>query len=165
MGAMTIVLYVENEENDVLFMRRAFKREGLEDRLRVVASGREAIGYLTGQALHANRELYPFPVLLLLDLNLPAMSGFELLAWLRRQAQLPLRDLPVVIFSSSARPEDRKRAHELGANEYLQKPTSGAQFLLVAQELRRNWLDSPRCLNAFDPQSGLNVSGNKSEGE
>jgi CheY-like chemotaxis protein len=140
---MITVLYVENEENDVLFMRRAFKREGLEGCLRIVATGREAMSYLTGEASHADRELYPFPVLLLLDLNLPAISGFEMLSWLRQQPQSHLRELPVVIFSSSARVEDRMRAQELGASDYLQKPTSGAQFLQVVQELKRKWLAPP----------------------
>jgi CheY-like chemotaxis protein len=140
MGVLITVLYVENEENDVIFMRRAFKLAGLDNCLRVVESGREAMDYLTGQAPYADRELNPLPFLLLVDLNLPAMSGFELLSWLRQQPQL--RELPVVIFSSSARTDDLNRAYELGANDYVQKPSSGAQFLEMVKRLKLKWLAS-----------------------
>src|SRR5687768_13587712 len=99
----------------------------LDKCLRTVADGREAISYLMGQAPYADRDLYPFPAVLLMDLNLPAISGFELLRWLREQPQW--QQLPVVVFSSSARAEDMKRGRELGVNDYMQKPTSGAQFV------------------------------------
>jgi len=138
MADLITVLYVENEENDVFFMRRAFKLSGLDDCLRVVGSGREAMDYLMGEAPYTNRELNPLPALALVDLNLPAMSGFELLSWLRQQPKL--RELPVVIFSSSARTEDLTRAHELGANDYVQKPSSGAQFLEMVKRLKSKWL-------------------------
>jgi CheY-like chemotaxis protein len=137
---MITVLYVENEENDVLFMRRAFKQAGLENCLRALPNAREAMAYLSGQPPYLDRVLHPFPTLLILDLNLPAMSGFELLQWLRQQPDL--KQVPVVIFSSSARAEDMRRAHELGANDYLQKPTSGAQFLEAVQALKPKWIDS-----------------------
>jgi CheY-like chemotaxis protein len=135
---MITVLYVENEENDVLFMQRAFKRAGLESCLRPVPDGRAAMGYLTGQVPYADRTIHPLPILIMVDLSLPAISGFELLNWLRQQPQF--KTLPVVVFSSSARAEDIKRAYELGANDYVQKPTSGAQFVEVVQDLRKKWL-------------------------
>ena len=137
---MITVLYVENEENDVLFMRRAFNRVGLEGCLRPVSDARSAMRYLVGEVPYSDRTAHPFPVLLLMDLNLPALSGFELLHWLREQPQL--QQLPVVIFSSSARPEDIERAQTLGAHDYLQKPRSGSEFVEVAQRLRDKWLVS-----------------------
>lgn len=135
---MTTVLYVENEENDVLFMRRAFKQAGLIESLRAVPSSREAMDYLSGRAPFQNRGLHPFPALLLMDLSLPSISGFDLLRWVRAQPQL--QELIVVVFSSSARPEDLKRARELGANDYFQKPTSGSQFVEVVRGLQQKWL-------------------------
>lgn len=70
---------------------------------------------------------------MLLDLNLPSISGFDLLRWMRQEPSL--KELPVVIFSSSGRPEDRSQAKELGADDYLLKPVSGAQFRDVARGL------------------------------
>ena len=135
---MTTVLYVENEENDVLFMRRAFKHAGLDGCLRPLPDARSATRYLTGEAPYSDRAANPLPGLLLMDLNLPAISGFELLGWLQQQPQL--LHLRIVIFSSSARSEDIKRARELGAHDYLQKPTSGSQFVEIVQGLREKWL-------------------------
>lgn len=135
---MVTVLYIENEENDILFMRRALKLAGLDGALRAAPDGRDAKLYLMGEGPYADRALYPLPDLLLMDLNLPAISGFELLAWLRQQPRF--QELPVVIFSSSARPEDMKRARELGAHDYLQKPTSGAHFGEIVEQLKQKWL-------------------------
>ena len=134
---MITLLYVENDENDVLFMRRGLKLAGLEDCLRSLPDGRAAQSYLMGEAPYADRTLHPFPGLLLMDVNLPAISGFELLGWTRQQPQF--REVPIVVFSSSAWPKDIKRAFELGANDYLQKPTSGSQFVDVARKLKQMW--------------------------
>ena len=132
------VLYVEDEEDDVFFMRNAFKRIGVEDRFHAVEDGERAINYLSGQEPYANREDHPLPTFVLLDLNLPVRSGFEVLEWLRSQPQF--EKLPVVIFSSSGRLEDRQRAEKLGATDYLLKPTSGSQFLEMARQLNETWL-------------------------
>jgi len=148
---MRIVLYVEDEESDVYFMRRSFCRAGLEECLRVVVDGQAAIDYLAGQGLFANRQKYPLPAVVLLDLNLPTVSGFQVLQWIREQP--PLRQLPVVIFSSSARAEDRLRATELGANDYLEKPDSGLDFGAVLEALQRKWLPPPITPGRYDPGS------------
>jgi CheY-like chemotaxis protein len=78
---------------------------------------------------------------ILLDLNLPLVSGFEVLKWLRQQP--PYEALPVVVFSSSARGEDQQKATELGANAYVQKPSSGLDFVDVVQQLKQQWLAMP----------------------
>lgn len=134
------VLYAEDEPDDVFFMRAAFKRAGLPRELHAVGDGEQAIGYLAGHGPYSDRERHPPPDLVLLDLNLPIRSGFEVLAWIRSQADL--RGLAVVIFSSSGRPEDRNRAAELGATAYLQKPMSGGEFVAIAQLLGERWLAS-----------------------
>jgi CheY-like chemotaxis protein len=135
------VLYVEDEEFDVFFMRRAFGRAGLEgSSLMVVSDGQEAINYLAGRGRYADRHQFPVPALVLLDLNLPLVSGFQTLEWVRKQPEL--RNLPVIVFSSSARTEDRQRAQDLGASDYIEKPTSGLQFAGVLQGLRSKWLGS-----------------------
>lgn len=148
---MRIVLYVEDEESDVYFMRRSFCRVGLEDCLRVVADGQAAIDYLAGQGLFANRLKYPLPAVVLLDLHLPTVSGFQVLQWIRQQP--PFRQLPVVIFSSSPRAEDRLQAKELGASDYLEKPDSGLEFGAVLAALQSKWLPPPTAPGRYDPGS------------
>ena len=131
------ILYVEDEESDVFFMRRAFEGEGLERSLQTVGDGQEAISYLSGEGIYGERERYPVPVLVLLDLNLPVVSGFEVLQWMRQGA---CKALPVVVFSSSPRPEDVLKARELGADDYVEKPNSAFRFQEVVRDLKERWL-------------------------
>ncbi len=132
------MLYVEDEEGDALFMRRAFAQAGLDSALRVVEDGREAIRYLSGAEGFSDRAENPVPALVLLDLNLPVVSGFEVLGWMRQQSEYAAT--PVVIFSSSTKDEDRVRARDLGANEFVEKPNSGMRFGEVVLQLRERWL-------------------------
>lgn len=134
---MPNILYVEDEENDVYFMRRAFRGMGQEWCLKVVADGQAAIDYLSGRGEFGNRQNYPLPALVLLDLNLPTVSGFQVLIWIRQRPEF--KQLPVIIFSSSPRAEDRLKAKELGASDYLEKPDTGMDFGTVLETLRRKW--------------------------
>jgi CheY-like chemotaxis protein len=131
------ILYVEDEEDDALFMRMAFKKAGLGGVLRLVRDGREAINYLSGVSGYEDRENFPVPAVVLLDLNLPEVHGFEVLKWIRGQPDYAA--LPVVIFSSSAKPEDRVRSRELGANEFVEKPMSAVELREVVERLRERW--------------------------
>lgn len=139
MSASPRVLYVEDEEDDVFFMRNAFKRLGFDEGgFFSVEDGDRAITYLSHLAAAPDRGSHPLPTVVVLDLNLPIRSGFEVLEWLRSQPEL--KELPVVIFSSSGRLEDRRRAEQLGATDYQLKPASGAQFLATARQLAESWL-------------------------
>lgn len=129
------VLYVEDEESDAMFMERAFAEKGLGEKLRVVGTGRAAIDYLSGSGEFADREKYPVPALVLLDLNLPQVSGFGVLEWIRNHPDYAR--LPVVVFSSSTREDDRTKARELGANHFVAKPSSGLEFGKVVDGLGR----------------------------
>jgi CheY-like chemotaxis protein len=129
---------VEDEADDVFFMRQAFKRAGLGGQVQAVDDGMKAIAYLTGRTPYDDRNHAPLPALVLLDLNLPGYSGFEVLQWLRQQPEF--RDLTVVTFSSSGRDEDRERARQLGATDYLLKPSSGLQFVEIVKTLKDRWL-------------------------
>lgn len=132
------VMYVEDEENDAFLMQVAFNKAGLGPTLRVVGDGRAAMKYLTGDNGFQDRGRYPMPTVLLLDLNLPDISGFDVLAWLRSRDEF--QALPVVIFSSSVREEDKQKARELGASEYLEKPISALRFGSVVERIREKWL-------------------------
>ena len=127
------VLYVEDEADDVFFMERAFQKAGLTHTLYAVGDGHQAIAYLAGEQPF-NRRTHPLPCAMLLDLNLPRISGFDVLGWVRAHPEL--RDLPVIVFSSSGRWEDRERAEKLGATQYLLKPISGLEFVSIAAQLK-----------------------------
>lgn len=129
------LLYVEDEDNDVLFMRRALSRAGVAVNFQTVCDGDKAVSWLEAREPYESR---PLPRLILLDLNLPARSGFEVLEWFR--AQPALQRIPVVIFSSSGRPEDREKARSLGASDYLLKPTSTLHLVDIARDLHARWL-------------------------
>lgn len=144
MKTPALMLYIEDEPDDVFFMRDAFRRLGLEDSFAAVEDGGRAIAYLAGGAPFEEPGRHPLPACVLLDLNLPVRSGFEVLAWVR--AQPALAKLPVVIFSSSGRLEDRQRAEQLGANDYLLKPVSGREFIHTARRVVQTWLSSPLLL-------------------
>jgi PAS domain S-box-containing protein len=134
---LTTVLYVEDEESDAVFMQRAFAKKGLAGRLRVAATGRAAIDYLSGAGDYGDREKNPVPNLVLLDLNLPQISGFEVLEWMRNNPDFA--HTPAVIFSSSTREDDLAKAKELGADEFVTKPSSGLQFEEVVESLQQRW--------------------------
>ena len=112
------VLLIEDDANDALLLERAFHRARLTSLLRVVTNAEEAMAYLE----NAKDESNPTPSLLLLDLNLPRTSGLEMLEWLRKQKS-PLKDLPVIVLTSSRDTNDIDRAYELGANSYMAKPS------------------------------------------
>jgi CheY-like chemotaxis protein len=132
------VLYVEDEETDVIFMKRAFASVGLGSVLRVVEDGRKAIDYLSRKNDYENGGEYLVPAVVLLDLNLPAVTGFEVLKWMRQHPDYAAT--PVVVLSSSTREDDRQKARELGANQFVEKPSSGLRFVEVVRGLTAQWL-------------------------
>jgi CheY-like chemotaxis protein len=132
------VLYVEDEESDALFMQVAFASAGLAPALQLVEDGGPAIEYLSGNGVYTDRSRYPVPKVVLLDLNLQTLHGFEVLKWIRAQPEYAA--LPVVIFSSSTKPEDQTRAQELGATEFWEKPSSALKFVEVVERLKAKLL-------------------------
>jgi CheY-like chemotaxis protein len=137
-----ILLYVEDEADDVFFMRHALRAEGSPFAIESVGDGQAAISYLLGRSPYTDRTKHPFPQTVLLDLNLPLVPGFEVLEWIRKQPRMS--QLPVIIFSSSGRPEDRERARTLQADHYLTKPASGLEFRKIVRELYERWLAGVR---------------------
>src|SRR5262252_10160973 len=114
------ILLAEDEENDVVLMRKAFERAGLPNPIMVVENGREAVDYLAGKGEFAQRDKFPLPGLLLLDLKMPWMDGFDVLVWLRRHRSFDT--LPVVVLTSSRLQSDIDRSRMLGAYDYRVKP-------------------------------------------
>jgi len=132
------ILQVEDDENDVFLMERAFAHAGITNPVRVAVDGQAAIDYLSVAGAFGDRQNYPLPCLVLLDLKLPKISGLEVLEWIRRQPEL--KKLVVVLFSSSLSPDEVERAYELGVNSFVQKPSDFRQTAEIAQLLKRWWL-------------------------
>jgi CheY-like chemotaxis protein len=116
------ILYVEDDEDEVFLLRRAFQKANRDYRLSHANRGEEAISYLSGEGRYAQRDKFPLPEVLLLDLKMPGANGFDVLSWLRGQSAF--KELPVIMLSSSDRPEDLQRAFDLGATSYLNKSIS-----------------------------------------
>ena len=127
MNSKTTFLLVEDDPKDVYLVQDVFKRTG-HGRLQVVEDGQEAIDYLTGQGVFANRLKHPMPDVILLDMKMPRVNGLEFLKWLRRESPNSLHLLPVVVMSSSNHPKEVGKAYELGVNSYLIKPINWQEF-------------------------------------
>ena len=108
----------------------------------MVTDGRAAMDYLSGAGDYGDREKYPVPGLVLLDLNLPQIGGFQVLQWIRNNPDYART--PVVMFSSSTREDDRVRAKDLGADEFVAKPSSGLKFGEVVERLEGRWMGKGR---------------------
>lgn len=141
MPAKHTILVVENEENDRLFVTLAFEDIGLGDSVRVVPDGHEALSYLQGDGPYKDRSRYPLPHLVLLDLDLPRMSGFEVLRWIRCQSRF--RSTIVIPLTSSSRPTDIETARKEGANDYLIKPAGIGAWRVMAWRVEFCWLQPP----------------------
>ena len=121
MNTLTNILVVDDSANDVFLLEQAFKKAAATSRLQSVPDGREARAYLQGEGQFSDRAVYPLPDLLLLDLNMPRMNGFEFLQWIRQDAACS--HLVTYVLSASARDGDVRRAYQLGANSYVVKPS------------------------------------------
>ena len=133
------ILLVEDNPDDVFFMRRAFKSAGLENSLHVAEDGIKAVEYLSGAGEFADRAAHPVPCLMLLDLKLPGKGGLEVLAWMRDRPEFTT--LVVIVLTTSREPRDIHEAYRLGANAYLVKPTSPSQLTEVIAAIKTFWMD------------------------
>ena len=126
------VLLVEDNPVDIDLTKRAFARRKLTNPIEVARDGEEALAYIPRW-----KAGEPTPLLILLDLKLPRVSGLEVLAqW---KAQAVSRAIPVVVLSSSAEDKDIQAAYHLGANSYIVKPVDFAKFLDVAGQIELYW--------------------------
>ncbi len=154
-----IILLAEDDSNDVLLIQRAFQKAGLRNILKTVGDGDQAIDYLRGKGAYSNREQYPLPFLLLLDLKMPGTDGFEVLEWLRNEPRL--KRLLVVVLTSSNLQADVDRAYELGANSYLVKPVSFDEMVHLIQRFEAYWSEinrtpsSPAAAEVARPETSL----------
>jgi CheY-like chemotaxis protein len=136
------VLIADDDANDVFLLRHAFAKAGLACELVEVTDGQQAVDYLSGQPPFNDRTRFPLPDLVLLDLKMPRLDGFDVLAWLHDQPELS--HLRVVVLSSSGQEADQARARSLGASDYHVKPSDISSLTRLARDLRTKWLSGPK---------------------
>lgn len=131
------ILHVEDDANDVLLVQRALRKASVATRIQSVGDGDQAIAYLTGANEFVDRERFPLPNLMLLDLKMPRKSGLEVLQWVRGQPHL--NRVVVVVFTSSKHDHDISKAYELGANSYLVKPVGFDALFETIKSVNHYW--------------------------
>jgi CheY-like chemotaxis protein len=129
---------VEDNPKDVLLIQRAFRKANVTIPLQVVEDGEVAVRYLSGEEPYSDRDRYPLPMLILLDLKLPRKSGTEVLEWLRQQPKL--KRLPVVVLTSSREYVDINQVYDLGANAYMVKPVAFDNLVEIVKTLNLHWI-------------------------
>lgn len=144
------VLFVDDSENDIFLMRRAFEKGELMVSEQEVHNGEDAIAYLAGEGVFEDRLKYGLPSLVLLDLNMPRKSGFDVLEWVRTQPLL--RSVTIMVLAASLRQDDVDRAFNLGASAYIVKPFN----LMALTEMVQSLIAWTR-LNHFPPKNHLVV--------
>jgi CheY-like chemotaxis protein len=132
-------LLVDDDPDDRFLVEREFRRSRVHGQLQSVSDGAEAMDYLEGNGVHADRRTFPLPDIILLDLKMPRMNGFEFLEWLRSHAPMELRFLPVIVMSCSILREDVKRAYALGANSYVTKAQDLRSLRQSIEMLNAHW--------------------------
>lgn len=132
MGKQIRILLVEDSEDDIVMTQRALKKGKIINDLDVAHNGEEALRHLKDKDNHV-------PDLVLLDLNMSRMNGFELLQEMKKDPDLV--KIPVVVLTSSARDSDIEKAYSLGANSYVTKPVEPAEFIKAIMELEQYWFE------------------------
>lgn len=131
------MLLAEDDPNDVLLFERSVVKSGVGAWLHVARNGEEAIEYLKGEGDYGDRSMHPLPRLVVTDLKMPRVNGFELLEWLKEHEQC--RFVPTIVLSSSNDPKDIQRAYELGVNCYLVKPQTFDELSEVIRMMLGFW--------------------------
>lgn len=133
-----VILLVEDNPDDEELTIRALKKNNIGNTVVVARDGEAAINYILGQGSYLGRDVLDLPQLVLLDLNLPKVSGLEVLKRIRADERTRL--LPVVVLTSSREDEDMIKSYSLGANSYVRKPVDFAQFTEAVRTLGLFWL-------------------------
>ena len=128
------ILLVEDNEDDIFLMRRIFQKEKIAALLQVVTDGKQAVQYLEGTEVYADRTRFPIPQMVFLDLKLPYLNGFDVLARVRETPELST--LPVAILSSSLEDKDRDTAQSFGVPYFVKPPTPAMVYQAIGSLLR-----------------------------
>ncbi len=152
-----LILLVEDRDDDTVLIQKAFERANISPALQIVRDGEEAISYLSGTGKYSNRAEYPLPWLVLLDLKMPRMDGFEVLQWIRKEPGLT--SLIVVVLTSSEQVWDVNKAYELGANSFMIKPSDFENRTALVNLIHSYWLQHNRFPQALRPEARGRAKG------
>lgn len=134
-----VILMAEDDADDRLLAQEALEESRVLNQLRVVEDGKELMEYLHREGRYADTDSYPYPGLVLLDLNMPRMDGREALKEMKRDPRL--KRIPVVVLTTSKSEEDLVRSYDLGASSYISKPVTFAGLVDVMKSLGRYWIE------------------------
>ena len=151
MSDQSLILLVEDNEDHALLIRRGLCKGTSIESLQVVTSGEEAIEYLAGTGRYSDRDEFPLPAVLLLDLSLPGISGFDVLRWIRRQTGL--KTLRVVVITCSELEQDVSLACTLGANSFIVNPVDLDSLIRMVEASRSYWLGIDKPLHSSRPHN------------
>ncbi len=138
MSKSAVILLVEDSRMDIELTLDAFEEARLCDHIEVASNGQQALDYLFGSGQYADRSLYPFPDLILLDLKMPGVDGFCVLSRIKETPGI--KRIPVVILTSSKEEGDRALCYDIGANSYLVKPVAFTGFINLVRQIQNYWL-------------------------
>jgi CheY-like chemotaxis protein len=136
-GSPFIILVAEDNPDDATFLVRAFQANRIKTPIHIVKDGEEAIAYLEGSGEYANRDKYPRPGFLILDLKMPNRTGLEVLEWLKDNPKFQVT--PTLVLSSSDQPKIIDEAYRLGASSFLEKPSSPEMFERMVRIIHEYW--------------------------
>ena len=125
-GAVTILL-VEDDDGHARLLEKNLRRGGMINRLMRVSDGQEAVDYVSRTGVYGDPDKYPLPSVVLLDVRMPRMDGFEVLAHFKRAPEL--MKIPIIMLTSTDNQKEIDRAYELGANGYVVKPVGMESFI------------------------------------
>lgn len=132
------ILYVDDDDNDVVLLKHAIRSAQLNFSVQVANDPEQASAYLDGEGPYSDRKCFPLPSLVLLDLKMPRMHGFEVLTWIRRH---PLhKRMVVIVLTASNQASEINRAYELGANSYLVKPVELTALVEMVRGIGQYWM-------------------------
>lgn len=149
MSEQAVILLAEDRDDDIALIQKAFSKAYIVNPLFVVRDGEEAIAYLSGAGKYSNRAEYPLPDLLLLDLKMPRVDGFEVLKWIRDQPGLSA--LRVVVLTASDSIRDVNVAYQLGANSFMVKPMDFGDVVNMSRFLTSYWLQMSKTPESYRP--------------
>ena len=163
MPERAVILLVDDLPEDILLIRKALEKAAVLNPIYALNSGEETILYLKGGGKYSNRDEYPLPDLLLLDLKMPVMSGFEVLRWIRQEPGLSA--MRVIVLTGSDHLRDVNQAYQLGANSFMVKPTDFQDFVNLARSVESYWFHhsktpelsrDPKLAATLDPRAPEN---------
>jgi CheY-like chemotaxis protein len=143
------ILLVDDNPDDIMIAKRAFTKSQIHNKIYVTHDGEEAIQFLRKEGKFKDM---PRAGLVILDLNMPKIDGFEVLETIKGDDKL--KSIPIIVLTSSSRPEDIERAYKLGCNSFIVKPVSFEDFIEAVIEIKRYWLSLSKLPYNYEKKNG-----------